>query len=175
MPTFKACLVKMDWTTFYVGLVTSQTLTLRDDVNCAPWQHCHLQLTPRSVTTTMAFVKGFCGVLCSEERTERSKGFNWHHYMSHRGLNNCLDIWCPPKLPFIAQSYFLLNFLVMLCFFAPLCVKFTVHCLSILTEDSSVGADVLCDTCSSSLRALFQVICCDLLSRDHMYLSCVTI
>ena len=33
MPTFKVCLVKMDRTTFYVGLVTSQTL--RDDVNCA--------------------------------------------------------------------------------------------------------------------------------------------
>ena len=84
-----------------------------------------------------------------DETEEEQKSFNWHHYMSHGGLNNCSDIWCLPKIAFIAQSYFLLNFPVMLSFFASLCVKFTVQSLF-----QHPQWRVLCDTCSSSVRAL---------------------
>ena len=166
MPTFKVCWATVDWTLcyrtdrnpFYVGNMP----------DFERWcELCSLAALSSSVDTQKCDDEGFCkrflwvGWVCAQ----KSKGFNWHHYMSHRGLNNCLDIWCPAKLPFIAQSYFLLNFLVMLSFFASLCVKFTVHSLSCILS-SSVGRPVshLLILCACP----FEIISCDLLFWNDM-------
>ena len=65
---------------------------------------CHLLLTSRSVTTHPLYRFFVTGIITCHIGT----------------LGNCSDIWCASRLPFIAQSHFLLNFLATFALFLPL-------------------------------------------------------
>ena len=63
-------------------------------------------------------------------------------------LGNCSDIWCASRLPFIAQSHFLLNFLATFALFLPLPLSRV-----------SVWASSICLTCAVCSASKFTHCC----------------
>ena len=81
------------------GWCASQCHTL-----IVPARLCHLLLTSRSVTTYPLYRFFVTGIITCHSWT----------------LGICSDIWCSSRLPFIAQSHFLLNFLATFALSLPL-------------------------------------------------------
>ena len=78
-------------TTFYVGLVTCQTL--RDDVNC-PLAALSSSVDTKKCDDDEGFCKRFLWLTL--QMTEEELQLTSLH-VTRRRLNNCSDIWCPPN------------------------------------------------------------------------------